>query len=133
MPDAPTPLTHPVSPFLVDEIAAVLYQDARDQGEISEAASIPVEGHEDVVASYHLTARTVLEALRDGTLPSPDATDIMLTEDQVSRILWHYDPAGTCYADVARLAHSHEAQRRRIAALASLVDAVGREAEETQS
>lgn len=119
MPDTPTaaPRPHPVSQFLVEEIAAVLYQDDRDQGQISEASAIPVEGHEDVVESYYLTARTVLEALRDRHLPGPDETDTVLTEDQVSRILWHYDPAGSAYADVARLAHSHEAIRAAAQAL----------------
>ena len=130
MSDTPTPRPHPVSPFLVDEVAALLYQDALDQGEISDAAAVPVAGHEDVVESYYLTARTVLEALRDHHLPSADERTIVLDEDQVSRILFHYDPSGTAYADVARLAHSHEVIRRRLTARESLIDAVAREAEE---
>lgn len=120
-PDRP----HPISPFLIKEIAEVLAQDALDQGD----ATLVDAQQDSFIPSFELTARTVLEALRDRHLPDTAAKE-MLTEDQVSRILFHYDPSGTAYADIARLAHSHERLRRRLAARESLIDAVAREAEE---
>lgn len=113
-PDRP----HPISPFLVEEIAAVLAQDALDQGD----ASLVDAQADGFVASFELTARTVLEALRDRHLPDP-VEKAMLTKDQVLRILWHYDPSGTAYADVARLAHSHEAIRSTAQALHGATEA----------
>lgn len=65
---------------------------------------------EQVRQDYLQLADAALAAMRRGDdLPDPDeiGTDI-LDADRVARIAWFYDPAGTLYNDVHRLARSHE-------------------------
>lgn len=93
------------SPFLVETVAAVLERVvAQEMGDDATNA----EG------AYQRMAQEVLGELHAG-LPDPHDQDHVLTDDEVHRITFGYDPSGMCSADVMRLYNSHEVLRRCLA------------------
>lgn len=87
---------------------------------------------EEVRGNYLRLARASIAAIRRGDdLPDPDDLgDQILDADRVARIAWAYDPAGTIYNDIHRLARSHENQRRELNASRTLVALLDREADQ---